>query len=63
MAEKTRVGYFTINPYINDGYYDLKFLNNFEPVYEDEFLRHICFITPLQVKIDGRKNKGVIIKP
>ncbi len=36
-----RVGYFTINPYINDGYYDLEFLNNFEPVYEDEFIRHI----------------------
>jgi CheY-like chemotaxis protein len=58
-----RVGYFTINPYINDGFYDLGFLNAVEPVYEDEFIRHLRFDNPLIVKIDGRKNRGVILKP
>jgi len=58
-----RVGYFTINPYIKDGFYDLGFLNGVEPVYEDEFLRHLRFDKPLIAKIDGRKNRGVILKP
>jgi len=57
-----RVGYFTINPYINDGYYDLDYLNSFEPIFEDEFIRHIKFPNPLIVKIDGKKNIGVIYK-
>ncbi len=58
-----RVGYFTINPYINDGFYDLDFLNSQTTVYEDEYLRHIKFDAPLIAYIDGRKNKGVIMKP
>lgn len=57
-----RVGYFTINPYINDGFYDLDYLSKFEAIYEDEFIRHIRFKKPLIVKIDGKKNKGVIMK-
>lgn len=57
-----RVGYFTINPYIQDGFYDLGYLANFNPFYEDEFIRHIRFDKPLTVKIDGKKNKGVILK-
>ncbi|MCF8369965.1 MAG: phosphoenolpyruvate synthase [Bacteroidales bacterium] len=58
-----RVGYFTINPFINDGYYDLDFLSNFNTEFENEFIRHIRFSNPLIVKIDGRKGKGVIYKP
>lgn len=57
-----RVGYFTINPYNNDGFYDLDYLSNYKAVYEDEFIRHIRFKKPLIVKIDGKKNKGVILK-
>ena len=58
-----RVGYFTINPYINDGYYDLDFLNQHDAVFEDDFIRHIRFKNPVIAKIDGRKNKGVVLKP
>ena len=57
-----QVGYFTINPFINDGSYDLDYLNGMEAFYEDEFVRHIRFKNALLVKIDGRKNKGVIFK-
>ncbi|MCK4360822.1 MAG: phosphoenolpyruvate synthase, partial [Bacteroidales bacterium] len=57
-----RVGYFTINPYINDGYYDLDYLSKFKPLYEDEFIRHIRFKNPLKILIDGKKNLGVIFK-
>lgn len=58
-----RVGYFTINPFISDGYYDLDFLNKKEAFYEDEFVRHIRFENPVQIEIDGKQNKGVIFKP
>ena len=57
-----RVGYFTINPYINDGYYDLDYLSKFKPYYEDEFIRHIRFKNPLKILIDGKKNLGIIFK-
>lgn len=58
-----RVGYFTINPFIQDGYYDLSFLSGFEPAYEDEFIRQIRFQFPMRIEIDGKKNFGVIFKP
>jgi CheY-like chemotaxis protein len=58
-----RVGYFTINPDINDGYYDLQFLNNSKAYYESEYIRHIRFNNPLTVIIDGKNRKGAVIKP
>lgn len=58
-----RVGYFTINPYINEGFYDVEFLNRLKPVYEDEQIRHVQFEEPMDIMIDGRKHKGVIMKP
>jgi CheY-like chemotaxis protein len=58
-----RVGYFTINPYINEGYYDVEYLNRLNVVYEDNFVRHVRFDAPLEVMIDGKKHKGVILKP
>lgn len=57
-----RVGYFTINPYIQDGFYDLEYLNSFPAQFEDENIRHIRFKEPIHVEIDGRKNLGVIYK-
>ncbi|MBP7849216.1 MAG: phosphoenolpyruvate synthase [Lentimicrobiaceae bacterium] len=57
-----RVGYFTINPYIRDGHYDVDYLKAQPAVYEDEFLRHVRFSQPLVVKIDGKRNLGVIYK-
>lgn len=58
-----RVGYFTINPFINEGYYDLEFLNAHPAAYEDEYIRHVHFEKPLRVAIDGKKNFGVVFKP
>lgn len=58
-----RVGYFTINPYIQDGFYNLDYLAQFDAAYEDEFLRHIRFDQSMIVKIDGRKGCGAIFKP
>lgn len=58
-----RVGYFTINPFIKDGFYDIKFLEKQKAVYEDDFIRHVRFKSPIVVKIDGKKSLGVILKP
>ena len=57
-----RVGYFTINPYINDGFLNLDYLNEYAPYMENKYLRHIRFENPIQVQIDGKNNKGVILK-
>ena len=58
-----RVGYFTVNPYINEGYYDVDYLNSLNVVYENEFLRRVRFEKPLEIMIDGRHHKGAIMKP
>jgi CheY-like chemotaxis protein len=58
-----RVGYFTINPYINEGYYNIDFLNSLNVIYEDSFLRHVRFEKPLDIMIDGKRNIGAIMKP
>ena len=58
-----RVGYFTINPFINDGYFDIEYLNELEPEYEDGIIRHVRFEDPLVIRIDGRHNKGVVLRP
>ena len=58
-----RVGYFTLNPYINEGWYDVEFLNKMGVVYEDDYIRHIRFEKPLEIMIDGKRHKGAIMKP
>lgn len=55
--------YFTINPFLKDGHYDLDFLASQNPFYEDEVIRHIRFEQPLVIMIDGKKNLGVVMKP
>jgi CheY-like chemotaxis protein len=58
-----RVGYFTINPYINEGYYDVEFLNKLDVIFEDSYIRHVRFKNPLEIMVDGKKHRGVILKP
>ena len=58
-----RVGYFTINPFINDGWYDVGFLAAQPACFEDEYIRHVRFDVPMRIEIDGKKNFGVVYKP
>jgi hypothetical protein len=58
-----RIGYFTVNPYIKEGCYNVDYLNRMEAVYQDEFLRHVVFDNPLRIMLDGRIHKGVILLP
>ena len=58
-----KVGYFTINPFKNDGFWNLDYLNTLHADYEDEFVRHIHFENELLIKIDSKKSRGIILKP
>ncbi len=58
-----RVGYFTVNPFMDDGFVDYDFLSGVDAVYEDAYLRHVRFPEPLTIRIDGRKKLGVVMKP
>lgn len=57
-----RVGYFTVNTYKKEGLYDVSHLDKQDAVYEDAFIRHVRFKHPLQVLINGKKRKGVVMK-
>jgi len=57
-----KVGYLTINPFINDGFLDLDYLNEHEAVYENEYLRHIRFKEPMTIVIEGKTNRAAIYK-
>ncbi len=57
------VGYFTINAFLNDGLYNQDFLNACPAVMETQFLRHVRFEKPFVVKMDGKKNLGVVLIP
>ena len=57
------VAYFTINPFLGDGSYDINYLNSQKAEYESEFIRHVRFEKPVVMKVDGRKNRGVVLKP
>ena len=57
------VGYFTVNAFRKDGVYDQEFLDSLPAVEETQYLRHVRFDEPLVVKMDGKKNLGVVMKP
>ena len=57
------VGYFTVNPFKGDGWFDEAFLNAEPAVEETEYLRHVRFDAPITIKMDGKKSLGVVLKP
>jgi len=56
------VGYLTINSFMNDGFIDYDYLNQQKIVFEDTYIRHIQFVKPLSIIIDGRNRKALINK-
>ncbi|MBQ8607302.1 MAG: phosphoenolpyruvate synthase, partial [Bacteroidaceae bacterium] len=57
------VGYFTINAYKNEGVYDQEYLNSLPAIEETQYLRRIHFEEPLVIKMDGKRNLGVVMRP
>lgn len=57
------VGYFTINPFKGEGWFDEDYLNQLPAVEETEYLRHVCLHAPIVIKMDGKRSLGVVMKP
>ncbi|HJX70926.1 MAG TPA: PEP/pyruvate-binding domain-containing protein, partial [Bacteroidales bacterium] len=57
------VGYFTISPYVDEGHFDVEFLNSQKAIDETKHLRLVKFDSPIRIEVDGRNNKGVVYKP
>lgn len=57
------VGYFTINPFKGEGWFDEDYLNQLPAVEETEYLRHVRLHAPIVIKMDGKRSLGVIMKP
>jgi CheY-like chemotaxis protein len=57
------VGYFTVNPDAGEGFVDWAWLAAQPAVGEASCVRHLRFDHPLVVKMNGKTNQGVILKP
>ena len=57
------VGYFTINPFKGDGWFDEEYLDLLPAVEETEYLRHVRLEAPAIIKMDGKRSLGVVLKP
>jgi hypothetical protein len=58
-----RVGYFTVNSRRHDGFLDWPWLRSLPAAEEKIYTRHIRLDVPVTIKIDGHRNKGIILKP
>ncbi|HEX9638855.1 MAG TPA: PEP/pyruvate-binding domain-containing protein [Acidobacteriota bacterium] len=57
------VGYFTVNPESGQGFVDWDWLAAQPARQEREFVRLLHFDAPLAVRMNGKANQGVILKP
>jgi hypothetical protein len=57
------VGYFTVNSYTHDSFIDWDWLLKQEAIAEATYTRWLQFKKPITIKMNGKKNKGVILKP
>ncbi len=57
------VGYFTVDPAADNGFFNEEYLNALPASYEKGNLRIVDFDSPLPIAINGRKGKGIVVKP
>jgi CheY-like chemotaxis protein len=58
-----KVGYFTVNEYDHQGFINWDWLNQLHAERELKFAKHLRFDEPINVRINGHQNKGIILKP
>jgi len=58
-----RVGYMTVNPTAGGGFVDWEWLAAQPVASETEHLRHIRLEEPIEIRLDGRTRRGMILKP
>jgi hypothetical protein len=54
------IGYFTVGP---EGFLDMAWLDDREALAATPFVRHLRFDRPLEIAVDSRSGRGVIMKP
>ncbi len=57
------VGYFTIQPTLNEGVLDWNWLKSLQPHQSSQWVKHFRFDKACIVKMNGLKNQGIIYKP
>ncbi len=57
------VGYFTVNAETGEGFVDWAWLASQPAVAEGRFVRHVKLDASLVIKMNGRRQQGVIVKP
>lgn len=57
------VGYFTVDPAADNGFFNEDYLESLPAVFEKGHLRVVEFETPLHIAINGKKGKGIVCKP
>lgn len=55
-------GYFTINEDYHQGFVDWEWIWSLEPLEEKQYAAHYRLDSPMIVKMNGHKNKGIILK-
>lgn len=55
-----RVGYFTINPFLGDGKFDVAVLDAMPAVHDSKYIRQVVFEKPLTIIVDGRTHRGMV---
>jgi CheY-like chemotaxis protein len=58
-----QVGFFTVHPEGGSGRLDWRWLDDQPALSEVAHVRHLRLAAPLAVRIDGRRGRGVIVKP
>lgn len=56
-----RIGYFNLNLGDEDQVFDLDYLDSLEAESGDDVLRHVCLPHRLEIHIDGRIRKGLVL--
>lgn len=56
------VGYFTINPYRAEGFFDEAYLDALPAAMETPHLRLVAQPDPFVIKMDGRHSRGLVLK-
>ena len=57
------VGYFTVNPYKDEGTFDEAWLNALPAEVETDLCRLVHLPAPLTIQMDGLHSSGVVLKP
>ena len=57
------VGYFTVRSKDKKSYLDWQWLQEREPIMELQYTKLLRFKKPIVIKMDGKKGRGVILKP